>query len=223
MTGRLTKSLIFVTLLMLFALVISGFQTYSQSIKGALIAGINLTQVDGDEVYGYKKIGWNIGPSAMIPLKNNFSIQIETLFSQKGAYQKFSPQQNDSTPYYNLRLNYLEVPVLLTYNDRNIITAGSGFSWSRLSNMTEMEHGMKVHWADKRGAYARDDLQWLVDLRFRMFWKIHMNLRYSYSLIPIRHRTYISVAGTPWERKQYNNVLTFRLVWIFNEKLPLKD
>jgi hypothetical protein len=193
----------------------------AQKIRGAFILGANLAQVDGDEVYGYKKWGWNIGPSAMLPLGKNFSLQLETLFSQKGAYQKYSNQYGDSTPYYNLRLNYLEVPVLLTYNDRDIFTAGSGFAWARLSDITEVEHGKAISWTNKRGDYYRDDLLWIVDLRFRTYKRLHFNVRYSYSLSPIRFRTYSPPTGVSWDRKQYNNLLSFRMIWIFNEKLPL--
>lgn len=210
-----TSALLLLCLVSLCCL--SGF---AQRINGALIAGGNIAQVDGDEVFGYKKAGWNTGAAAMIPVGPNSHIQIETLFSQKGAYQKYSPQAGDTTPYYNLRLNYLEVPVLFTYNDRDIVTAGAGFSWARLSNMTEIEHGKKIQWVDKRGAYNRDDFQFVADLRFRLVHNLHFNGRYAYSLKPVRIRTYTNIAGSSWNRRQFNNLLTFRLVWIFNEKVP---
>ena len=43
-----------------FSLVFSN-QSFSQHILGAISAGINLSQVDGDQVYGYNKVGLNIG------------------------------------------------------------------------------------------------------------------------------------------------------------------
>jgi hypothetical protein len=205
---------------LLALIVTTDLQTFSQNIKGAVIIGTNLSQVDGDEVYGYKKFGLNTGASAIMTLNDNLSIQLETLLSQKGAFKKYSNQWSDTTPYYNLRLNYLEVPVLLTYNDRDIITAGTGISWARLSNITEIEHGKVVPQTNKRGEYYRNDIQWIADIRFRTYKRMYLNLRYAYSLAPIRLRTFTTIAGNSWERRQYNNLLSFRLVWIFNEKLP---
>jgi hypothetical protein len=59
----------------------------AQRIKGAVIAGMNLSQVDGDEVYGYNKVGLNAGASAILPVGKWFSFSIETVYSQKGSKQ----------------------------------------------------------------------------------------------------------------------------------------
>ena len=89
-------------------------------------------QIDGDEVYGYHKFGLNIGASAIIPFSNNFSVSIENIFNQKGAYQKprFEEPNNGA---YKLNLNYLEVPILGHYEDKNKVNFGylAGRSGSR--------------------------------------------------------------------------------------------
>ena len=114
----------------------------AQSILGSFSAGVNLTQVDGDEVYGFHKVGFNGGPSAIIPFGKHWSVSIETLFSQKGSYQK--PQFNDSLTYeYRLNLNYVEVPVLIHFEDKKLICGGVGISWSRLVGVKEWEHGRR--------------------------------------------------------------------------------
>ena len=40
-----------------------------QIIKGEAIVGFNLTQVEGDEVHGFRKPGLHIGAGALIPFK----------------------------------------------------------------------------------------------------------------------------------------------------------
>jgi hypothetical protein len=209
------------TIILFLILLLSGyfFNLKAQVIKGALIAGFNMTQVDGDEVYGFKKIGFNVGAAAIIPVKKKWSISLETIFSQKGAYQR--PQYNDTlyTGEYNLRLNYVEVPVLVHFTEKNLFSVGTGFSWGRLVKSKEIEHGgIQPPYSDSV-AFNRNDFNWLIDIRFRVWKKLKFNIRYAYSLAKIRTREFYSLAGTTWTRKQYNNVLTFRLIYVFNEQV----
>ena len=49
-------------------------------------------------------------------------------------------------------------------------------------------------------------------------WKL--GFRYSYSLTPIRTREYFDIQGQSLGTfKQYNNMFTFRLTYVFNERL----
>jgi len=191
----------------------------AQKIKGALMLGTNLSQVDGDEVYGFNKFGWNVGAAAIVPLNNNFSISIENNFNQKGAYQK--SKYSDSV-LYNLKLNYVEVPVMIHYNDRDIITVGTGFAWARLLDAKEEEHeGTHAPYTDQV-KFNKDDILWKVDLRFRLIKKLKMNFQYSYSLKKIRERVFTPLEGNEFKRKQYNNLMTFRLIYVINESPSLK-
>jgi hypothetical protein len=207
----------FCTLSLMMLLLLSGTTVHSQVIKGALTGGFNLTQVDGDEVYGYKRLGLTIGPAAIVPIDNRWSFSIETLFSQKGAYQRWAPAYNDTIPfYYKLHLNYLDIPLMIHFEDRETITVGAGFSYGRLVGAREWEYGVQTP-TDTRGPYLGYDLNALVDLRFRLNGRLKFNFRYAYSMVPIRTRQY-SNPGGQWTRKQYNNMLTFRLIYVFNEK-----
>ena len=200
-----------------FLLSITTLNVDAQIIKGAVIFGTNISQVDGDEAYGFNKLGFNVGASAIIPFKDKWAVSIENIFSQKGAYQK--PQRIDSiSGEYSLKLNYLEVPVLVHYTDRNIITAGAGFSWGRLVGANEWEHGIKTETSLNSETYSQSDINILADLRFRIWKKLKFNIRYSYSIAKIRTREYPDFSGDTWIRKQYNNLVSFRLVYVFNER-----
>ena len=219
-----------------FTILFSGFiltsvTTYGQRIQGAAIVGLNLSQVDGDEVYGFKKPGLNTGLGALVPFKKNFLFNIEVLYNQKGAKEgkQYTSLVTDSTGkstektgQYDLNLDYLEVPLLFLYNDRDRIIAGAGFSYGRLVNVKEYEHGEKVETTTLNGGpYSRNDYNVLVDVRFKVYKKIKLNLRYAYSMSKIRTREFTNLLGDSWERKQYNNLLSFRLIYMFNEKPPL--
>ena len=64
----------------------------AQVVKGEGFIGLNLSQVDGDEAYGYKHFGFHAGLGALVPIyqKNSFNIDfsLEIAFNQKGAHQR---------------------------------------------------------------------------------------------------------------------------------------
>lgn len=202
---------------------------YSQRILGAISAGINLSQVDGDEVYGFKKAGFNGGPSVIIPFgkEGRWTVTMELLFSMTGSYQKGGSYLPDSladssqpASYngYKLNLNYLQVPVMVHFTDRKIIAGGLGFAYGQLVNVREWEDGTRIETTTLQGPYSLADFQILADIRLRIWKKLWADFRYSYSLLPIRTRDFTNVTETQvWTRKQYNNVITLRFTYIFND------
>lgn len=189
----------------------------AQVIKGAVIAGFNLSQVDGDEVFGFKKFGANVGVSAIVPFSDHWEVSIETLFSQKGSHQK--PQREDSlTGEYLLKLNYLDIPVMVHFNDKDIVTFGLGFSYGRLTNVEEYEHGQRIETTTIEGPYSRSDINGIADIRFRIWQRLKFNIRYAYSLKKIRTREFTPPYVDPWTRDQYNNFWSFRMIYVINEK-----
>ncbi len=212
------------------------FTSTAQRFLGAISAGMNLTQVDGDEVYGYNKIGFNGGPSVIFPFGKNrkWSVTMELLYSQNGSYRKGQyandSTNNDSLQYYDgyrLTLNYVQIPLIVHFTDKNFIAGGLGLQYGQLLSFGEWEDHN-----DARGLHKNSpdtlkinttDLQILADVRLRIVKRLWLNLRYSYSILPIRTRPFENpFTLTKWTRKQYNNVLTLRLVYIFNESSPKK-
>lgn len=217
------KKLILLVIVLLF----SAYHLSAQIIKGEALAGFNLTQVDGDEVFGFHKFGMNLGAGVMIPFgkKGKWDVSLETLYTQKGSYQR--PQYSDSlkngqiiTGEYKLRLNYVEVPFLVMFTDKELISFGLGMSWGRLFGVKEWEHGRLVDSTTLRnGPYSKNDFSALADIRIRLWQALKLNLRYQYSLAKIRTRDFRNeYTGEEWSRNQFNNVITLRLIYVFNEK-----
>jgi len=195
-------------------------QVRAQAFLGALAFGGNLTQVDGDEMYGFKKIGFNAGVSAIYPFTDQWSMSIEASFSQKGSYQKYPPEDlGKPLPYYDLRLNYLDVPVLVHFTDKGFLNFGLGLSWGKLVGVKEVEWGETVHSSITNSPYASSDINGIVSVQIPIYKRLKFNFRYSYSFAKIRTRQYSNLSGDTWERQQYNNILTFRIVYVFNEKI----
>ncbi len=187
----------------------------AQQIKGGLVAGFNMTMVDGDELFGYKKYGINAGPMVMIPFGKKFTLNIETIYNQKGSHQRAQFDNDSLNGAYHLALDYLEVPFYLQFHDKAGANVGAGLSWGRLVRYSESEHGEKLDWTKSTFPYKRDDWNIFADVTFNIIkgWKI--NARYFYSLNVLRERTFLNGET----RKQYNTGFTFRIIYIINEEV----
>ncbi|MDD4847581.1 MAG: porin family protein [Bacteroidales bacterium] len=229
----------------IFVTLISYYSLDAQVIKGGIIFGGNLSQVDGDRAYGFKQFGFNVGATAIVPFTEKWSLSIETLFSQEGAHQKETNVTNDYplpinglddtsifysniTNYYNLRLNYVKIPVLVHYNDRRF-SVGAGFQYGRLVSVKENNRIASADpnvplppYYDLDKFSNKNDLNIIADIKFRIWSGLYINARYSYSLIPIRTVNMVFVKSQTnelWaeELKQFNNTISLRLIWVFND------
>ncbi len=211
----------------------------AQRFKGELIAGFNATQVEGDMVAGYKKLGGNLGMGVMLPFQFNrksddkvWAVSMEMLFNQKGSHQRnntgltYSDSSRtefffDSVCKYDLRLNYVSIPVMLHYLDMHTgWTFGVGVAYNRLFGVQEVENGYRTTTSLSSGTYDLQELSVMLDVRFRIYRQLKLNFRYEYSMFPVRTRTFYFRDGMPvdpYVRKQYNNVLTLRMIYVFNE------
>ena len=130
---------------------------------------------------------------------------------------------------YKLNLNYVQIPLLVHFTDKNVISGGVGFLYGQNVGVSEMEEYNDARgWikADTMADYVefnKADFQVIADVRFRIWQRFWLDLRYSYSLVPIRTREYQNpITLSTWTRKQYNNVIAIRLTYIFNQPLLSK-
>jgi hypothetical protein len=251
----------------------------AQIVKGELILGGNISQVDGDECYHYRKSGVHVGAGALIPITSKIDFGLEVLFNQKGAYKKDSinPHLGLYTGRYKLNLNYAEIPVMVYLTDKDRYSLGIGFSYGRIVGLQEYVNDQptaihlgdgQIHWRNEANglpdisqatdikelakmlyaagypqnaaieelvpqvitnsdSYRGNDYNICADLRVRIWEGIHAELRYQYSLMPIRTRLFYKDTNEtllktddsrvqPLQR-QYNNSITLRVVYLFNE------
>lgn len=217
-------------LMVVFALMFSN-KTNAQIFKGMVIAGGNLAQINGDEVYGFNRIGLNTGVGVMAPLnkKRNVLMSMEVLYNQMGAKESGDPFQ------YNTRLDYVSIPFLIHYEDRfGGLTFGLGLQYSALINSKE-DWGLPadtIHFMDYPDLstvkdFSKSDFSLLFDVRFRIWERLKFNVRYQITCphMGIR-KDVVFFNGLPavnsdflsWKRNFYNSVLSFRLIYVINER-----
>lgn len=195
----------------------------AQFFKAEVITGANLSQVDGDETYGFKKLGFSGGFGVVAPLSKNWSLSLETLYSQKGS--RLKPQYVDSLDgSYILKLAYAEVPFMIQYTDKDLASFGLGVSWNRMVAVDEMRHGYRIDSVTLTSkVFDKDDFMAFADVRIRVYENFIANVRYSYSMDKIATRVLRdSETGKLNERDWYNNVWSVRLIYMINEKRPAR-
>lgn len=261
--------------LLLLSMVATPTLLHAQIIKGEVFAGGIASQVDGDECYGFRRFGVHAGAGALIPVTSFMDVGLEVLFNQKGAYKKDSLNMHlgSYTGTYNLRLNYVEVPLMIYLTDKDRYSVGLGVSYGRVVGINEISCGIQtgtsvgdgnLHWKENDDempdisdvkninqladivysagfpdtvtipqviansrTYRPNDISICADLRVRIWEGIHAELRYQYSLLPIRTRLFYKdinetilkdddVKVQPLQL-QYNNSITLRVVYLFNE------
>lgn len=213
-----------VTIIFVIILVLAcSIQMHAQRFLGAVSLGMNLTQVDGDDFYGFHKVGLNVGPMVAVPFGKNrhWSVSMELLYSQKGSYHNGS---SDSTTY-RLVQDYVEIPVLIHYTDKKIVSGGLGFAYGQRVNYTETENSFYNSVYDYQTDLSINDISVVADVQVRLVSKLWADLRYQYSMKS--NRTVVitdpgSYPTTTHTEYQFNNVISIRLTWVFNQEKIVK-
>lgn len=177
-----------------------------------LKAGIAATQVDGDTYGGYTKAGLMLGVTLTATINPKWSAQFEMDYIQKGSRHNADPDKGDYS-FYMMRLNYIEVPVLLQYHQKKFIF-DLGPSFAYLFKATEYDYGGIVQ---NQFAFNSTDVCINAGGGYTLIKNLSVNWRFSYSLLPIRK--FPTYSGLWYDRNvQKNNLMVFSLIYKFNGK-----
>lgn len=149
--------------------------------EGGFTAGFNMSQVHGDYLGGFNKIGFVAGPVLHINFTKTWFASMEMLFIQKGSH---STPTNNNGYTYNLRFNYIELPVLANYNDKNRLIFQAGLAYGRLFDVKEEVNGYDY---DDDSDFFSDELSYIVGGIFLIGEKKHfaLNFRYEGSIFSV--------------------------------------
>lgn len=227
-------------------IVLGDLQTLkAQRFIGSAILGMNASQIEGDDIHGFYKIGVTGGAGVTLPLnrKQTWLLSAELLYTQKGSYKHYSAGGAFDTTNYaasmftdvdrskpfnnklkcNISLDYVQVPVIVHYEDMNSgCSFGMGFSWSRLVRAKETYNGFARTTNVRSHTYNTSDWSVIADANIRLYKNLTFNVRWEYSMVPIRTMqfTYERNDGSvqSYSNKMYNHTISFRLIYYINEK-----
>lgn len=189
--------------------------------SAGIVAGVNQCQVDGDYFAGYFKTGANVGGIVYANITKHVSLSMEILYSQKGSISngpQFSPNNSDVLiTNYGINVNYAEVPFMINYWDKHKSNIGAGFAVSALVNSRELLNVdsfnvQKSIDLNQDYPFKKIGTDLLVGGNLHLIKGLYLNLRFQYSIIPIRtHLPPLDYARAD----QYNNLWVIRVMYLF--------
>ena len=172
---------VFIKKLLFISIIIFAFSPYkaeAQRFKASAVLGLNLAQIDGDELAGFSKLGLTGGFKLAYPLKDNVDLNFEMLYSQRGSTSGFGFGGSGNF----IDLKYIELPIYLNIMDWFIededyhkakVHAGLAYAYLFDVNST---NGLI---SDDIDNYKRHNIGYLLGIDYSFNSKIGMSIRYN--------------------------------------------
>ncbi len=84
----------------------------AQSFRGGIVFGANASQINGDFIAGFNKVGLHLGLKVERDVTERISWSTELLYSERGSRTK----TQDIDPF-TISINYVEIPLLISFKD----------------------------------------------------------------------------------------------------------
>lgn len=201
----------FLTILLFYALLTAPAK--AQRFRGGVMAGISTTQIEGDGYGGFNKAGLQLGGYVNTDISEKLIGQFEIIYINKGS----KDPANQKTTYYIIRLNYIEIPLLLRYKFKKFIFEG-GLSYGRLvKEEQEDEQGIILHPGQGRGIgiYKKAELAYQLGATYAISDKLFVCWRNSASILPIADEMQFSYNWFRFVGGSFNVVVAFSLRYQF--------
>src|ERR1700742_2550820 len=120
-------------------LVLGIFHAQAQGFHLGIKAGANLFKVDGQSFDQEFKFGYNVGAFSEINFTSSWGIQPELMFNQTNyrTGTEFSDVYSGGVNNYKGKLNYLSIPVLLSFRPIPLLSILAGPQFGILLNKDE--------------------------------------------------------------------------------------
>lgn len=180
----------------------------AQRFTGTAIVGANVSQIDGDNLFGWDKIGINGGFRLGYGVSERTNLAIEFLYSQRGS----APGITSSSDFGNIDLKYIEIPLLVEYNDwyleeDNYYKVGveGGLSYGNLFSVTSSNDFVP---GNVEG-YKKNDISYTLGARYSFTKHIAGVFRFSQTIGTIYDNADGDLQG------QVSRWMSFRLHYTF--------
>ena len=177
---------------------------FAQTFGGGFLAGISMSQLDGDSFGGFNKAGFTGGIFTNTQINKDMEIQLELRYVQKGSHSG-----SKDLNFYSSKLNYIELPLFLRYRIYSKLSADLGIALGYLQKSTEDKDGYGDLPADP--AFNKTEFSGLAGLEYQLWKQLSVNVRYNYSILPVRDHP----GEQTWylNKGQYNSVFTITIYY----------
>lgn len=187
---------------------LAALSAQAQRFKTAVVAGLNMAQIDGDDLAGYRQPGINAGLRTSAQLSDRWQLGLELLFSQQGSDR--GPDDPFLTNYDRIRFNMVEVPAMIQFSEWKIQLA-AGLSYSRLINYRIRDLGGNN--IASNFDIDRNNVSVLLGGTYFPSEKWGLDVRWTRAMFPLQ--VYSSLSGA--ETDQFlSYFVSFRLLFLLN-------
>lgn len=197
--------LLAIVILLLIALTSKG----QKAFQGGLIAGPVFSQISGDGLGGWDKLGFAAGAWINMPISERNGMQLSMKYITKGSRTKRDTLDFNSFAYH---LNYIDVPILFNHSFtikkstwRWLAGPYAGVLISQKVKSNGVNYGVSE--ASSGPEFKRYDIGLMGALAWWPTSKFFVELSTSTSIIPTRPAPLVVNKGSYYEAGNYNQTL----------------
>lgn len=195
----------------------------AQNFEGGITGGINVSQIDGDYLAGYNKLGYIGGAFVAYDITDRFTAQLELRYNQKGKVKGANPIEGE-TDYFKVVLHYAQLPMVVQYKlvNKFYVEVGIGVGYLISSKFYD---GYGEYPQDLLGYEFNDfELSSLIGFSYYFTDNIYGTARWSMSFLPVANvlnNVGTAPGASPWEQAgaQFNRTIEFTVGYKFGSKL----
>ena len=198
-----------------WTIMLSGLILYCNPLKAQVFkAGISLgptfSQIEGDDAAGYYKFGVGGGFLLDVKTSEKTSVLMEINFVQKGSASSFV--ENGTAAQFRIKMDYLEVPLIFNFHDRNGMIFSAGLSPARVINFSKSNLGLEDEVFFVKNPPKNFDLGINLGITYKFANKMMFNLKWTESIVPFRTDGNSNLRN----RGQYHNCVTMRIAYLLS-------
>ena len=174
----------FALLQLIFCLLSQSEMSGQSPFSASIFLGTNASQINGDKLAGYHKVGISGGVGVQYKLSDRWDFGAELLYSQRGSRNALFPAANRN---FYIKMDYAELPVVVHLKDWYVedgkyykVKAHSGFSFA---NIISSETNIDI-FNPKLDVSRNRDFSFIIGVDYFFTKKWGMSIRYTRSLYP---------------------------------------
>ena len=191
---------------------------HGQTFKAGVLAGLSTSQVGGDGYSGFNKAGINAGFFANSSIGKEVDLQFELEYIQKGSRKNPNTDKGDFSKLL-LRLDYVQIPVLIKYHQKSFYLEGGGYAGILVNFYLEDESGVRT--SDfENNVFINDvkntDFGMLVGIGYNVTDHIILNSRFLQTVGNVKE---FESGAVRWLKSGWSNsVISFTFRYEFGQK-----
>lgn len=179
--------------------------------SGGLIGGGVSSQISGDGLAGWDKFGFTGGAWIHMDFNGNIGTWMGMQYMNKGSKKQADPDNGDFNTFA-FKLDYIEVPLLMTYTRKNW-RLGLGPSVGILINQ-KIDFNGAVY--EPTPAFNRLDFSANLSIAWLISESSILEFRGGTSFIPTRPAPEVVNTLSYYEQGNYNQIIALSYMWRFN-------